>query len=473
MVYSTIRELGKRVTGYAVNKAADYAYSGAKRRIDNYFSPSPKRRKTGSSRSPAMKTPVNRVLRFTPKRSQRTVAMSNLRRRLQRTPAITRRKRGGGYRYGAANSKSSGFIQTNIPVKYRGVSRATNLGVVEVIETGGVLDAGIESATAGNTVAVGHCQFPPALAHRTFWRCMVKKLATQCRMPVRNFEEPLNLNEQSSWQITYRLKPESAWVTHSYGVPAPPATVSLETVANNFFLHFEALDDAEDLELHQIAFINRDTVVTTFHFYSSGMIDLANASFVIFSKSTLKVQNRTVGSTGGDEESVDNVPLYGKAFYGKGSGTGAITNDQVPGVAASAFFCQAINGTLAKVPTEKWYQEIPQPSHFMNVLSTGKVHLDPGHIKTSTLDGKVSVPFSKLFKLLFRTDSASNTHAKAYLGRFRMIMLEKMLTTVVSVASNSIKCAYEHNIRIGGYVKLKRSTETAQMNSVYNLANAV
>jgi len=51
------------------------------------------------------------------------------------------------------------------------------------------------------------------------------------------------------------------------------------------------------------------------------------------------------------------------------------------------------------------------------------------------------------------------------------MMLEKMLNTVVGDENNGIKVGYEHNIRIGGYILNPRQTETAQLNSVANLAN--
>lgn len=476
MAYQVITRLGRRVSNYALNKAADYAYNRAKRKISSYFdTPTPKRIRSTpvSQRTHITDTQGSRgSMRFTPRKSGRTLAMTNLRRRLQRTPAAVRRRRRPAL-YGAASSKSAGFISTRQRVKTRGRARATQLGVVDVIETGGVLDAGANTASAGNTVAVGHCQFPQGLAHKIFWRAMIKKLAVACKMNVYNFEAPVTYNVGAQFQVFYRKDPLSAYTSHTYVTTA--TAVSLETIAMDFFNHFDNLDNAADLEFLQLSFFDKIVAVGQMSNYSNGTIFLQNASFVLFSKSTLKVQNRTIGTTGGDEDSVDNVPLYGKAFYGKGSGTSGITVDNTySGGAATGFWCDALTGTMAKVPTEKWYQEVPQASHFRQVIGTGKVHLDPGHIKTSVLDGKVTISLNKLYRLLFRTeDVGSTSHAKAILGRFRFMMLEKMLNSVVGDANNSIKCAFEHNIRMGGYIKLRRDTETAQLNSVANLDNEI
>lgn len=464
-VYGIVSGLGRRVVRYAANAAADYAYRGAKRRISGYFNtPTPKRMRMTpvSQRTHITNTPSPR---FSPRRSRRTLAMTNLRRRLQRTPRRVRMRRGRGG-YGASSSKSSGFIRTPARVRYGGVNKSTNLGVVTTIETGGVLDAGANSATAGNTVAVGHCQFPPELAHHMFWRAIVKKLAVKLNMPVFNFDDNLVLSAGANWYVNYRLRPTQNYVQYTY---TAAGSVSLETVSTDLHNFFRNLDDTSDLELQQIGYTN-PTVAGAVLPYSAGVLDLANASFVIFAKSTLKVQNRTVQDATDDEESVDNVPIYGKAYYGKGSGSSGITRDVVTGLAAAGFWCDGQNGTLSKVPTEKWYQEVVQPSHFRQVMSAGKVHLDPGHIKTSVLDGKITVSLNKIYRMLFRTeDDILLTHEKAILGRFRFMLLEKMINAVAGSADNGIKVAFEHNLRIGGYIKTKRRTETAQLNSVANI----
>lgn len=463
---SLVAPVAYDVGRYAVQRGQRYFTAAGKRKVDAMFStptPAAKRvRLTGGS-----------SVRFSPRRNSRTVAMTNLRRRLRRagiTPRRMRMRKNSGA-YGAANSKSMGFIRTPARVKSRGRARATNLGVVDVIETGGVLDAGANTATAGNTVAVGHCQFPPSLAHLMFWRALIKKLAVLCKMSVYNFSVNQNWTVGSVFTCYYRLGPDVNFTSRLYVTALGD---SLETVAQSFYNFFDTLDNSQDLEFHQLIFNQKAPAAGEVNLYSDGVMNLQNATFTIFSKSTLKVQNRTVQDAADDEESVDNVPLYGKAFYGKGSGTSGITLDQTyVGGPATGFWCHAFNGTMSKVPTEKWYQEIPQASHFRTVISTGKVHLDPGHIKTSVLDGKLTISLNKLYRILFRAEDTVNNHAKAILGRFRFIMLEKMINAVTGSATNSIKCAYEHNLRIGGYITLNRSTETAQLNNVANIDNDI
>lgn len=407
------------------------------------------------------KAPSSSILSM--KRRRIGTPMNTIRRKLlatkKRVPYATR--------YGAASSKSAGFIKTRSRVSYRGRGKATNLGVVDVIETGGVLDAGANTATAGNTVAVGHCNFPSETAHLIFWRAIVKKLAIRAGMPVYNFQQILNMQPNDLIVVQYRTEAKLNESNSTY--TANGSTDSLEAVAQLFAASFQAIDDGDDMEFREIRYI--PSAAASYSHYSGCKVDLQNASFVLFSKSTLKIQNRTVNAVGGDEESVDNVPLYGKAYFGKGSGVSPITNDVNYTTAAPGFWCDSTSGVLAKVPTEKWYQEVPQAGQFRGVNRTGKVHLDPGHIQTSVLDGKVTISLNKIYKLLFHTEDVGNTHIKTYLGRFRFVMLEKMLNSVAGSAANSIKLAYECNLRIGGYIITRRSTETAQLNNVANLAN--
>lgn len=443
-----------RIRPSAMQRAYNRTVSAGKRMVGKYMpsTPTPSRKR---------KAPASTIRSI--KRQRIGTPMNTIRRRL----LTTKRRIPYSTRYGATSSKSSGFIKTRSRVSYRGRSKATNLGVVDVIETGGVLDAGANSATAGNTVAVGHCNFPSETAHLIFWRAIVKKLAVRAGMPVYNFQQVIQMQPNDLIVVVYRTEAKLNESTSTY--TANGSTDTLEGVAQLFYASFQAIDDGDDMEFREIRYV--PSASQSYSHFSGCKVDLQNASFVLFSKSTLKVQNRTVNSVGGDEESVDNVPLYGKAYFGKGSGVSPITNDQNYTTAAPGFWCDSTSGVLAKVPLEKWYQEVPQASHFRGVFRTGKVHMDPGHLQTSVLDGKVTISLNKIYKLLFHTEDVANTHIKTYLGRFRFMIVEKMLNSVAGSAANSIKLAYECNLRIGGYIKTRRSTETAQLNNVANLAN--
>lgn len=380
---------------------------------------------------------------------------------------------------GVETSKSTGFISSGSKVKKsRGANMVNTLGTTCVIEKGGVLDSGANTSTAGNTVVAGHCTLPTKLAHLVFWRAVVKKIMVLMKHDISDFEAAFyGVTAGDIFRLTYRLQPDSTSWTQLDWTATVSNGHSAEVVAQYFHTNLiNSSNDLQDMEFQKFSFIPYETGTANHQLRSLVEMDLRNAKFMIYSKSSLKLQNRSVNTTGNaDEEAVDNVPLYGKSYQGKGSGSNAITNDVASlTAAAGGFWCDSASGTLAKVPTEKWYQEIPQGGHFRMVKYSGKVHLDPGHIKTSTLSSSVTISLNKVYRLLFNQPSASaRSHEKAIIGEFRFIMLEKMIAAVAGTAENSIKLAFEHNIRMGGYITLKRDYTTAQMNSVANYANEV
>jgi len=447
------------------------AYNTTGRKRSGVFTPTPAKR--------VRLTPVSQrthitntqgSMRFTPRRSGRKVAMTNLRRRLLRTPRRVRMRRNAGA-YGAANSKSSGFIYTPQIVKASRKSKVTKKGVQIVLERGGVLDAGANTTTAGNTVAIGHANCPLVLAENMLWRAIVKQLFIKAGAltTMSNFEEAIGGLAGGIIRVRYRLNPDSAFTQFTY---TTLVTDSLETISKKLWEQF--IDPTilggsnNNLEFFDIRLGGPN--------YSDVVLNLRKAVFHFYGKSTLKVQNRTVQDTTDDEESVDNVPLHGKAYFGKGSGTSAFTHDASYSIAASGFHTDVEFGALAKVPTEKWYQEPVPPSHFIRVLKSGKVHLDPGHIKTSVLDGRFKVSVNQFYKMLAIEITLSaglpteNYHRRSNLGHYRFMILEKMINAVVGTTTNSIKCAWEVNLRMGGYITTSNETETAQLNDLANLA---
>jgi len=197
------------------------------------------------------------------------------------------------------------------------------------------------------------------------------------------------------------------------------------------------------------------------------LIDLTHCKLHFDCKSTLKFQNRSQNQAGGDEESVDNVPLYGKSYYGIGNGTGAINRNNAYAFASRDFICDDDNGVIAKVPTESFYQEPIGPELLEKVKYHGKVHLDPGHLKTSSLTDRFSVDLTKFIRMAAH-DNTSIQHHRHYFGSYRFMMLEKMLAAASGSVANSIKLGYEVNERVGCYCTVKNSTITVPLLSVAN-----
>lgn len=467
-LYSVARNLGKAVIGYGIDRAIDKTMSYGKRKLSQI------------SRTPSGRSPpglYGRGSRFkTPRTSPRTVrgrsppgsvfGKGSPIRRLRSMALQARRRQ---FKYGAATSKSTGFISTPFKKKRTTQTKSNTKGTTIVVEKGGVLDAGVNGPTGGNTVAVGHCNYPLSLSHQIFWRGIVKRLLVKMGgEECLNFEVNLPfLTNGDVFRVAYRPYNESLQTFRDFTVTGG---TSPETVAQSFHTFFYGLAVEDGCELQHIYYLPQTSTTATRYIRQMCVVNLYNATFTIFGKSTLKVQNRTVNTAAGDEESVDNVPLHGKAYFGYGSGSSAISIDGAYAIAASGFWAEDTTGLLAKVPQEKWYQEVVPPTMFKEVRTHGKVLLDPGHIRTSVLDSKKTFSVSKIYKTLFCTKNPGN-HDKTQFGLFRFIMLEKMINAVAGTAANSIKVAYESNLRIGGYINTRNNNETIQMNSVANIAS--
>jgi len=175
---------------------------------------------------------------------------------------------------------------------------------------------------------------------------------------------------------------------------------------------------------------------------------------------------------GGDEESVNNVPLHGKAYFGYGTGTEAFSRDVPVGTAGTTFRADNQYGAIARVPTERWYQEVVPASHFTQVKQFGKVVLDPGHVKTSVVSFYGTFSLNSIYRKLFDNDAAM-LHTKTSVGTYRFMLLEKMILATTPTADNAIKVAYEVNLRMGCYATMTNSYETAQQNDLVNISSTM
>jgi len=363
--------------------------------------------------------------------------------------------------------KSGGFISsTKSALAARSKEAKYNrLGTSITYEVGGNLDAGVSTATAGNTVAIGHANVAANVAHTMMWRAIVKRLfVAQGHNDLSNFEAALSGAATGDLvRVRYRLSADAAWTNRDYTMTAGTTSPNLVSISlAQFFYTIET-----DIEFQFIEY-RPDSAGPTQLAYIQ--LPLKNCQVHFTGKSTLKIQNRTINTTGGDEESVDNVPLYGRVYGGNGNGTEAKTQDNTFIVAAMSFRGDETHGAIAKVPTERWYQEIPEPSMFTNVLTVGKISLDPGQVKTSALSFDKSYALNKIYKSNFNT---AVTHPKCNFGKYRFMLLEKMINSSTPSATNSIKIAYEINNRFACYITTYKDTTTAMMNNLSNFASEI
>lgn len=370
---------------------------------------------------------------------------------------------------GGGSTKSAGFISTKLRARRPRADKFNIYGVTEVLEVGGIINGGVASATAGNTIAVGHASVPPNKMHQMMWRAIVKKLFVRAGVAdLSNFASTIPGGASGGTFfiiVSYQNNADSNIITHTINVL--PGVSTYEALANELELHFRS-NYSPDFIFSRIELqyngVGAIALNPTFLNLKSCMVHMT-------AKSSLKVQNQTVETTG-DEDSVNNVPLHGKAYYGKGNGTEAFTRDPVVGASGVTFRADNFNGAIARVPTERWYQEVVPASHFNGVKSFGKVVLEPGHIKTSVLKFYQTIPLNIIYRKLFGAN-AIYTHPKSFLGEYRFMLLEKMIQATNPSEGNAIKVSYETNLRVGCFVTMRNDTTTAQLNKLMDISSVM
>lgn len=200
-------------------------------------------------------------------------------------------------------------------------------------------------------------------------------------------------------------------------------------------------------------------------------IDLTAVDVHLFSKSALKIQNRTINSDGNDQaDDVDNVPLYGRHFTVRGNGTvfrdfntpvaagtPQLRTDTIYGVLNYSVLASEVGSTL--------YNEVALKNQLLGVTAHGPAHLDPGEVKTSKLTFTKTINFNKFLSLYYArfppTTAVTLDPQPFNFGISKIFGFEKMINAVTVTATNAPKIAYEHQLDIGSYVTVYQNHQTA------------
>lgn len=423
------RTMAAAVFARAANRAARYAANRGMRAIRNYIShpPAYNGRPHHTTRNP------------TGRRSNSTRALP-----------IYRAKKRSGYR---GWSKSAGFFKVKKKVKRRG-SRfdATKKGVMQTTERAGILNV-------QHTGYVGHITHPKITLMKLTIAALVKKLFVKAGCNVMDLNMAAPVDNTDIIRIRYYKNQESGTTltTLSYTVAGAGTTTYL-TIANQLYAAVTAGAGATayDIRLHDMAYI---PVIKTIAFTE---LNLNGMLMNVWTKSDLKIQNRTVNAaTDIDSEDVDNVPLYGKCYEGKGTGAVLVSQGQVtmstPFVGDTVYGVIAVNGS-----NQTGTVEPVMPTMFRGVSKTGKAHLDPGQIKTSVLFESRYYSLDSIFKYFWYTGNDIGTYVIQKFGKFRFFSLEKMIDTIGSdTDATNVNIAIEHNLKMGvcaGWEKMENQT---------------
>jgi len=338
----------------------------------------------------------------------------------------TRAKSGG-------TSRSGGKLTS----KYR-VRKGFSKGVKFVSERGGVLDTK-QLAGSGPTVIVGHATCPGERLLNMIWEDIVRNLAIKSGMRVTDIDNDIYGVTGDEILIRYWIDRSNLATksTYTYVQPASPGSISI--VAGFLKDHWLGLGD--QVQLDNIEFIPKGTAPASY--YKRVDMPLQKAKVTVYTKSSLKMQNRSVEVAGDDDANdVDNVPLYGKSYEGPGSGMRSITF-----WGGNSFVCDDQFGDIWKQDTVSStdLREPPPAAQFTNVKKFGKARVEPGQIKTSVLTYSRTILLDEILRILNQENLVANNQVYYNFGKFRVFVLEKMIQTLGSNDDLGIKLGYEVN----------------------------
>jgi hypothetical protein len=186
-------------------------------------------------------------------------------------------------------------------------------------------------------------------------------------------------------------------------------------------------------------------------------INLLDMMVDFWTKSSLKIQNRSLGASGNvEEDAIDNTPLNGYVYYGYGAG---MTPSRAGLANWDAFELTADQdlGTINQTePTYSFDSDDmllrPQPiRNFSGASKQGKIRFNPGDIKTNNCYYKKLVTIEEFLHQTYSTTTLGGLHTKkGLMGKFTVFALEKTLDTHTGLIepTDTIKIAVEQTLRM-------------------------
>lgn len=436
--------------GYKMAQTAKYmqfARAGYNlgRRIVSSFSKSEKT-------MPAL--PVRRRLNYsTPTKSKTSGVKKTV--NLGKSPGINV-IRGGRYmkkrprQQGAAYSKSAGFFKRPNRKKSK-IDYYAKAGVVVCREQGGSIEG--SAVNKFQSVGVMHANFGLSQILGDFCYALMKMVATKMGQTVVSLSDPLFPQTRSyRIEIFYKTAPTAVAASYSY---TPSANESVLSVGNAFATQFATFAENpwfvfEWLVVYQIA-VNTTPAIGT---EAILRLNMQKATVKFYSKSALKLQNRTINSTGNVEgDDVDNVPLYGKQYDGR--------NNWFRPNSSSSYFRPLSTDTVCATSfgfdDTSALKEPMNNGYLIGVKKSGKAHLDPGQIKTSVIESTFKMPLNSLFRKIAYSFVNDNLVS---LGKFRFYHFEKMIQAVATTDVNAIRLFYETDLKTGCIVTAPKAVNT-------------
>lgn len=308
-------------------------------------------------------------------------------------------------------------------------------------------EVGISTTGVSDAVYLGHATFAKTQYLETIFSVLIKRIFAKVGVHFTSFSANAEMDVGDEMYLFYKNNQDdgTAEVPFVYAYAGPGTTY--QNIVTSFITWFGTVAGNADRTFQRLVWFNNTTK-------RRAVLMLTNATLNIYVKSSMKLQNTTTSAAGTEADEVDNVPVNGKSYYGRGNGTtsyrDAFTEATMWATEDAAIIRKV--GTIAS-----GLAEMPPAGYFRNVKSVGKVRINPGLIKYSTLVDQVAVSFNWLMKHLNETN---HTKDKQPIGQFRFFGFEH----VVKAAADAplLKIFGEINYQIGMVISEKLTTVTDQ-----------
>lgn len=350
---------------------------------------------------------------------------------------------------GAPDSKSGGFFKRPaVRIRKTAPFSMAKQGSVYNIEHGGTFEA----AYCG---FIGHTSAPVSYALTIACSAIVKKIHEQLKCFYTDEVDELAFGGKiTTVEFAHKAFPEQTATVASLTTTGSSTVKSvidwLELQISNLF------GQSQQAMLESITcFQNGGTAQYTVPV----QMNLRQCYITLESKSSLKIQNRSKNALGSEADEVDNVPLYGKQYSGKGSGVHPIKKGS-----NIALFAWPATGVIQATGTAQFMKEPPNGYEFEEAVKVGKAKLEPGEIKTSVIYDRTSCHIDKYFAALIRgTGALVPAYPRLNIGKFRLFALEKMIETNNELPINML-FAYENNTKLACSIRSYQPKVQVQRN---------
>lgn len=358
-------------------------------------------------------------------------------------------------RFGKKRAYKRGGKRSGLKRKYprkrvyaKGENYYATRGATSTIETTG-------SVTDTDCVYVGHSSLVglesiSIVAYAVMRKAYKIAIGWDCANVNDDIPFKAGASDGHKWIVTYADNLVTGTTTaaqFSIGVNTTLKTVA-DTVLSPIFREFSVSDSNwSNRRLLSLVFEDTD------NFHSKCELNFESMHVDFFSKSELKIQNRTQNGSDNEADDVNNVPLVGRSYRMTGP-TPRCRDKNLQYIN----WVSAENGmTLYRAskysgPKYVGWKEPPPSTAFVNCKQSAVVRLEPGQIKSDWLSTKVKLPLDKFLRRLHMLNANPGGPTTGLgIGNHGMIALERL----IGVDNTKVNVVYEANHMHGCVVTVK------------------